>query len=281
MASPFDTQANLAKRIYSDRASNYEDSWHPDYTSRFMSLVDIKPGDRVMSLACGTGLEIDIAAPLVGAQGLVVGVDVTEAMMAVAKRKLAAEPSLSDRVRLINHDVTNLETCREIEKGDFDWIICSSAFVLFDDPAGVVRQWKQYLRPGGRMAIDITHEHNLRQGLILERVAKRLGIKFPCDRSWNTSSNSFKDILENEGMTVERLEEVEKELGKGDRYYDVSEAEDQFDYIMKSPWSEEMTRGDVVAKARPLFVEEWNAMAVDGKVKVTDNVYVYIAKVAE
>lgn len=281
MQSSIETQAELAQRIYSARASNYEDSWHPDYTARFMALANIKPGDHVLSLACGTGLEIDIAAPKVGPQGRVIGVDVTKEMLALARDKVASQPSLSERIKFIQHDVTDLETCNDIEKNSFDWILCSSAFVLFDDPKAVVTGWKQYLRPGGKMAIDITHEHNLRQGRTLELVAKRLGVCFPCDRSWITSRNSFKEILEGEGLVVEVIEELGREVGAVDRYYDVSEAEEQFDYIMTSPWSNNLRKEELIGKARPLFVEEWEAMAVDGKVRVTDNVYVYIATRAE
>lgn len=110
------SQPAVAQYMYSARATKYEESWHPQYTDRFMSLVDIKPGDRVLSLACGTGLEIDIAAPQVGADGLVMGVDVTADMLDVAKEKLARNPTYASRIRLVQHDITDLGTCKEVER---------------------------------------------------------------------------------------------------------------------------------------------------------------------
>ena len=51
------TQIEFAQHMYGARAANYEDSWHPDYSKRFIDLVDLKPGDRILDLCCGTGLE--------------------------------------------------------------------------------------------------------------------------------------------------------------------------------------------------------------------------------
>lgn len=170
--------------MYTSRASTYESLWHPSYTTRFMSLLSISPGQNVLLAACGTGLEAEIAAPLVGSEGLIVGVDAKNNMLNVARKKQEKDPILKERLSLYQHDATNLTGCKGTEGKQFDWILCSNAFVLFDKPAAVVEHWMGYLKIGGRMVIDITHEYNLRQGLILQHVARRLGIDFPSNRSW-------------------------------------------------------------------------------------------------
>ncbi|KAL4725267.1 hypothetical protein ACLX1H_007414 [Fusarium chlamydosporum] len=225
-----ESQVESAQRMYTERAHNYEDSWHPDYSRRFMELIPIQAGDRVLDLACGTGLEAVIAADQVGDEGIVVGVDITEAMLAEARKKLDQDQVLARRVKLVQHNVTDLVGCPHVAKGSFDLILCSSAFVLFDDPEKVVAHWREYLKPGGRVAIDITHEYNLRAGLLLEKVARRLGMPFPSNRAWIKSKDSFGDILKNQGFIVEKAEELEKIKGLGSSYLDLDQADEQFDY---------------------------------------------------
>lgn len=253
MATPPETQYESAQRMYTARAAEYDNSWHPGYTERFMALVDVSPGDRVLILACGTGLEAEVAAPKFGDEGLIAGVDATPRMLDEARKKQAADPVLTKRLCLYQHDVTNLDVCDGVEPGYFEWILCSNAFVLFDNPAGVVEHWRQYLKLGGRMVIDITHEYNLRQGLLMERVAKRLGLDYPANRAWIESKESFRGVLEEKGLVVERIELLEKEIGKGSQFIDVSRAEEQFDFITKSPLTKMFTSDKLRARALPIF----------------------------
>lgn len=77
---------------------------------------------------------------------------------------------------------------------------------------------------------------------------------------------------------VERIEELEQEIGKGDVYHDISEADAQFDAVSKIRVSAYMATEEYRAKARPLFIEEFKAAAVNGKVRKVDKLYVCIAK---
>lgn len=204
MAQEFgtETQPQSAKRMYDSRAANYEDSWHPDYSQRFMALVPLSPGHRVLDPCCGTGLEAFLAAETVGEQGEVVGMDVSSGMLEQLRDRQKREPVLGQRIRTFHHDVTDLGGVPELEKGSFDAILCSCAFVLFQDPAAVVAHWKEYLRPGGLMAIDITHERNLRQGMVLEQVARRMGAQFPSNRLWIQSIESSRGSWRGRGLLL-------------------------------------------------------------------------------
>ncbi|KAF5656830.1 demethylmenaquinone methyltransferase [Fusarium heterosporum] len=276
--SPIESQTDAAQRMYTERASSYEDSWHPDFSSRFMKLVPIQSGDRVLDLCCGTGLEVVIAADLVGDEGIVIGVDITEAMLAEARKKLDQDQVLARRTKLVQHSATDLTGCPHVEKASFDLIICSSAFVLFENPQEVVAHWREYLKPGGRVAIDITHEYNLRAGLLLEKVARRLGMSFPSNRSWIESKESFSKILEHQGFEVEKAENLEKVVGLGSTFLDLDQADGQFDFVVNGPLAASIVTEELRTKGREYFKEEWERAAVDGKVEVSDTVYVYIAK---
>ncbi|OLN82302.1 putative 37.1 kDa protein [Colletotrichum chlorophyti] len=274
-----ETQSASAQRMYTARADNYENSFHPEYTKRFMAVADIQPGERVLVLACGTGLEVFIAADQVGDDGEIIGVDITEAMLAKAREKQERLKPTA-KVRLLNHDVTQLETLPEVNGQMFDVILCSSAFVLFDDPARVVTSWRNFLKPGGRLVVDITHEDNLKVGLLLERAARRLGVRFPSNRSWITDKGSFQKILEGAGYVVERIELMDKLTGKGDTYYGPDQVDEQFDWITGTPLTVNLATDEFKEKTRALFREEWEKNAVNGKVVHVDAVYVYVARAA-
>jgi ubiquinone/menaquinone biosynthesis C-methylase UbiE len=263
--------------MYRERGHDYEDSWHPDYTRRFMDLVGVRPGDRVLDLACGTGLDAILAAEQAGDDGYVVGVDATPEMLEVARRKLEVNTVIARRLKLIQHNVCDLATCPEIPKDSFDLIICSNAFVLFDEPAKVVAHWRDYLKPGGRMAIDVTHEHNLRPALLLELAAQRLKIPFPFHRLWIKSKDSFRELLENQGLVVEKSTALTKEK-KGTFFLEISQAQQEFDRLISTPMVTPIVTDEFNAKVWPLFHEEWMAAAVDGKLEVVDQLYAYVAR---
>ncbi len=161
----------------------------------------------------------------------------------------------------------------------FDAILCSNAFVLLDDPAAAVRHWRHYLRPGGLLVVDITHEHNLRAGVVMERVARRVGVGWPSNRGWVKSRDSFREVLEREGYDVERIEELSpKNLGNHSTFYTIEQADEQFDHMLKFTLSKPAMTDDLAARARTVFREEFARDAVDGKLEDVDLLYVYIAR---
>ncbi|KAH8671275.1 S-adenosyl-L-methionine-dependent methyltransferase [Xylariales sp. PMI_506] len=272
-----ESQTESAIRVYDARAATYEDSWHPSYSQRLTKLLPIKSDDRILVLCCGTGLDAFLAAEAAGPGGMVVAVDVSPGMLAQAQLR---QDKLHSHITFVRHDVTDLESCEDLRdlKGSFNMIICSNAFVLFAEPTRVVRNWKGWLQEGGRMAIDVTHERNFIGGLIIERATQQLGITWPSNRQWIKNEESFKVILEDEGMKVEKVVLVEKIPGASSLSYGADEADDQFEFIVKSPFSAPFTWTDGNRdKAKDLFRKEWESIAVDGKVHSTEALYLYVA----
>ena len=282
MSTP-ETQVEAAIRVYDPRADTYEQSWHSDYSRRFVSLIPLRPGDRVLSLCCGTGLDAFLAAEAVGEAGKVVGVDISSGMLGKANERKEKDAQLGPRTSFIRHSVTDLDSlvAPEVQKGSFDFILCSNAFVLLGEPPDVVRMWKDYLKPGGRLAIDITHEHTFRSGVVMERVAVRMGVKFPANRAWIKSKDTFREILEKEGCVVEAIHEIDKVTGDGQTYYTLDQADEQYESMAKSAFTARIFQGDFKERARGVFREEWAKTAVDGRIPVTDSLYLYIARKQE
>ncbi|KAJ4155704.1 hypothetical protein LMH87_000938 [Akanthomyces muscarius] len=98
--------------------------------------------DRILSLGCGTGLEVFYAAPKLARNGTIIGIDASKAMLDVARRKLDEDPALKPHVQLLQHDMSDLETCSALGKQSFDLILCSNAFVLLDKGEEIVAKWQ-------------------------------------------------------------------------------------------------------------------------------------------
>ncbi|KXJ89917.1 S-adenosyl-L-methionine-dependent methyltransferase [Microdochium bolleyi] len=292
------SQALFAQRMYTARAPAYEQSWHPSYAARLMrDVVCALPGENVLVLACGTGLEAFIAVrDVVDVQhsgprgsrnrGRVVGVDVTPAMLDEARRRLDREEAKEGGMErglleFVEHDITDLDSCAALEgmNGEFDVVVCSCAFVLLDDPAGVVRGWRKWL-PAGRLIIDITHEDNMVPGMVIEAVARELGVPFHSNRLWIDSRDSCRHILEREGYQVDRIELLENIAGDGATSFPATEAEAdrQFDYVTGGTSTGFVWEDVDMKRARELFSTKWMERAVDGRVRSVDGLYVYVAR---
>jgi hypothetical protein len=130
------------------------------------------------------------------------------------------------------------------------------------------------------VVVDITHERNLLQGVLVERAAARVGLEWVSGRGrWVHGSDSFRAVLEAEGMLVESVELVDKVPGKPNLVYDEADVDAQFDFITNSPlatgfvWPE-----GAKEKVREVFREEWKGASKDGKLEIVDSLYLYIAR---
>lgn len=273
-----ESQATSAQRMYNFRAPHYDDSWHPKFAKKLVGMAELKPGDQVLDLACGTGLATFEAARLVGPAGSVTGIDVTEGMLDIAKQKKEHYGQAAANVELHLHDIADLDGLDAVKEKTFDVITCASALCLLVDAQGAVRQWMKYLKPGGRLVVDVPHEHNIVQGVLLERVANQLNIQVPYARWWIKDKGSLKELLETVGLAVEREEFVEQ-TGHGKQYFTIDDAEDKFvSQLMNESGRVFRMPAERRQKAQELFKQECEKQSVDGKVEEVDGVYVAIAR---
>lgn len=277
-----DQQASNAIRFYEAKAQDYDYTWHTDFTKRFLGYLNIKPGQHILDLACGTGLLTFLEADAVASDGRVVGVDVTPSMLAIATRKQQQNSQQYANVDFYEGDVLRLDTIEALRDKKFDVISVASALVLFPDPKAAVEHWSEYLKPGGILVADATHPRNLVSGIVLERVARRLDLQVPYNRSWSRTESSLKTLLESAGLEVESVTTVENQAGYGKREYDLQQWDDFFveNVIMKDV-TRTFASNDIRRKAQKLYKEEWEKLAVDGKVEEIDSVFLGIARKRE
>ena len=80
-------QAADAQELYDDRSIKYDDSHHPRFARHMVELANPRAGERVLDLACGTGLVSYPASTAVGPSGEVIGVDISSGMLRQAEAK--------------------------------------------------------------------------------------------------------------------------------------------------------------------------------------------------
>lgn len=111
----------------------------------------VATGDRVLEIACGTGLNLPHLRQLVGERGRVVGLDLVSEMLAVARRRIGRQGWTN--VSLVQADAARLPFREEC----FDRVLCTFALNIIPEYRDAVREVERVLAPGGRfVALEVS-----------------------------------------------------------------------------------------------------------------------------
>ncbi len=145
-----DESTARVKAIF-NAASDYFDAPALSFWNRFgqktIDQLALRPGDRVLDVCCGSGASAIPAAVAVGSTGQVLGIDLAESLLELARHK--SEQQGLQNIEFRYSDFENLGLPSE----SFDAIVCVFGIFFVPDMLAAVRELWRMVRPGGKLAI--------------------------------------------------------------------------------------------------------------------------------
>jgi len=161
-----------------------------------LGLATLAPGDRVLDMGSGSGMDAFLAALAVAPGGQVIGIDMTDEQLAKARR-LAAGVSFQD-VRFKKGYIERVP----VETASVDVVISNGVINLCADKRAVLTEIARVLKPGGRMAIsDIVTEKQLTEAIVCD-----VNLWASCIGG-AAQQDDYLESIEDAGMKVSQLQQ--------------------------------------------------------------------------
>jgi len=146
----------MTQQVYGENYSgsapeNYERFFVPTIggpvAEDLLRVAALQPGERILDLACGTGVVARLAAAEIGAEGTVAGLDVNAEMLRVARSVTPADLS-------IEWYETSAEAI-PLPDDSFDVVLCQMGLQFIPDRLSAMREMRRILAPGGRVVLSV------------------------------------------------------------------------------------------------------------------------------
>ena len=136
----------------SNPAESYEGYMVPalfgPWATTLIGAADPKPGERVLDIACGTGIVARRVAPLVDPRGTVTGLDLNPNMLVVAR-------AAADREGISVEWREGQAEKLPFGDGSFDLALSQFALMFFSDRKAALTEMRRVLTPGGRATLSV------------------------------------------------------------------------------------------------------------------------------
>jgi SAM-dependent methyltransferase len=148
-----------AFQVSVDAAELYESKLVPaifeEWAPHLVEAAGVAPGQAVLDVGCGTGVVAREAAGRMGGQGRVVGLDLNQGMLAVARR---LRPDIGWR----QGDAAALP----FQDSSFDVVLCQAALMFFPDRAAALQEMARVVAPGGTVAVQVWDRLEAQDGFL-------------------------------------------------------------------------------------------------------------------
>ena len=142
-------------QVTGNAAETYERALVPavfaPWAPQVVALADPQPGERVLDIACGTGLIARLAAERVGRTGNVTGLDLNPGMLSFAASITSPDPATSAPITWREASATNMP----LPDAAFDVVYCQLGLQFFPDRPAAMREMYRVLVPGGRLGLMV------------------------------------------------------------------------------------------------------------------------------
>jgi ubiquinone/menaquinone biosynthesis C-methylase UbiE len=118
------------------------------WASYLIERANPQPGERVLDIACGTGIVARNVAPHVGSQGIVIGLDVNPDMISIAR-------TAAEQDHLAIEWYTSPAEQLPFPNENFDLILCQFGLMFFTDRLAALEEMHRVLKTGGRVILSV------------------------------------------------------------------------------------------------------------------------------
>ena len=130
---------------------NYERFFVPaigaPLANELIKTAALRPGERVLDVACGTGVVARLASKLVGAAGTVAGLDINPGMLAVARSTTPTDMAIDW------HEAS--AEAMPLADAAFDAVLCQMGLQFMPDKHTALSEMRRVLAPGGRLILNV------------------------------------------------------------------------------------------------------------------------------
>ena len=244
-------------------AENYQRYFVPaiatPVSAGLLAAADLRPGERVIDVACGTGVIARLAAERVGPTGTVTAVDVAPDMIDVAR---STPTPAGAAIEWHVGDATSLP----FDDGASDVVLCQMGLMFMADRAAAVAEMRRVLTPGGRVVLNtpgaIQPPFVVLEQALVEHISADLGgfvravfsMHDPDAVAALLRDAGLRDVTANVSPTALRLP---------------APAEFLWQYINLTPMGPVVAQASEAARSamERLAVEAWQPYVVDGTIQ--------------
>lgn len=172
-----------------------------------LNRAELQPGERVLDVACGTGIVTRLASEQVGDSGSVTGLDVNPGMLAVARE---VTPS-GLTVEWIEAPAESIP----LPDASFDVVLCQMGLQFMEDRAAALNEMYRVLAPGGRLLVNVPGPAGKVFALFAEALGRQAGPEaagFVSHVFTLHETREIRQLLENAGFRDAEITEKDKEL---------------------------------------------------------------------
>jgi len=183
-----------------------------------LAIAQLQPGETVLDLGSGGGLEVLLAARQVGAEGFVYGLDMTDAMLETARRNMTKVGVTN--ASFLKGDIESIP----LPDQTVDVIISNCVINLAPDKGQVLQDAFRVLKPGGRLAVsDIVFDGDL-ANLPVSEAELRTALSWAHCFAGALTMSEYRRLLEEAGFTEVGLEVTQRYTVADLRSYSQAEA---------------------------------------------------------
>lgn len=140
------------KQVGENAAEVYERRLVPamfaPWVPALLDRAGVQHGERVLDVACGTGVVTSLAAARAGSEGRVVGLDSNPAMLGVARSRPASADASIEWLEANALDMP-------LPEAAFDVVLCQQGLQQFPDRPTALREMRRVMVTGGRLAVSV------------------------------------------------------------------------------------------------------------------------------